>query len=164
LGENTKEISERLHQRISELDTESKRIKSVLFDAKLQYKSNEIAEDIYQQINLHTNELLDHIHLEKTEIKNIMNKLAQQTVENTLAVASSNDTQENPINIHDENNENLENSQQQISQELSDSINHNQESQEREKGQEELEESTPEISNIDENEHKEINPIITSTN
>jgi CdvA-like protein len=164
LGENTKEISERLHQRISELDTESKRIKSVLFDAKLQYKSNEIAEDIYQQINLHTNELLDHINLEKTEIKNIMNKLAQQTVENTLAVASSNDTQENPINIHDENNENLENSQQQMSQELSDSINHNQESQEREKGQEELEESTPEISNIDENEHKEINPIITSTN
>ena len=164
LGENTKEISERLHHRISELDTESKRIKSVLFDAKLQYKSNELAEDIYQQINLHTNELLDHINLEKTEIKNIMNKLAQQTVENTLAVASSNDTQENPINIHDENNENLENSQQQISQELSDSINHNQESQEREKGQEELEESTPEISNIDENEHKEINPIITSTN
>ena len=113
LGENTKEISERLHQRISELDTESKRIKSVLFDAKLQYKSNEIAEDIYQQINLHTNELLDHINLEKTEIKNIMNKLAQQTVENTLAVASPNDTQENPINIQDENNENLENSQQQ---------------------------------------------------
>ena len=111
LGENTKEISERLHQRISELDTESKRIKSVLFDAKLQYKSNEIAEDIYQQINLHTNELLDHINLEKTEIKNIMNKLAQQTVENTLAVASPNDTQENPINIQDENNENLENSQ-----------------------------------------------------
>ena len=75
------------------MDTESKRIKSVLFDAKLQYKSNEIAEDIYQQINLHTNELLDHINLEKTEIKNIMNKLTQQTVENTLAVASSNDTQ-----------------------------------------------------------------------
>jgi hypothetical protein len=165
LGENTKEISERLHQRISELDTESKRIKSVLFDAKLQYKSNEIAEDIYQQINLHTNELLDHINLEKTEIKNIMNKLAQQTVENTLAVASPNDTQENPINIQDDNNENLENSQQQqMSQELSDSINHNQESQEREKGQAELEESTPEISNTDENNHKEINPIITSTN
>ena len=152
LGENTKEISERLHQRISELDTESKRIKSVLFDAKLQYKSNEIAEDIYQQINLHTNELLDHINLEKTEIKNIMNKLAQQTVENTLAVASPNDTQENPINIQDDNNENLENSQQQMSHELSDSINHNQESQEREKGQAELEESTPEISNTDENE------------
>jgi CdvA-like protein len=166
LGENTKEIIERLHQRISELDTETKRIKSVLFDAKLQYKSNELAEDIYQQINLHTNELLDHINLEKTEIKNIMNKLAQQTVDNTLAVTSSNDTQENPINIQeDENNENLENSrqQQQMSQELSDSINHNQESQQQEKVQD-LEESTPEISNNDENEHKEFNPIITSTN
>src|SRR6185312_12588039 len=39
LGESTKEIIEKLHERISELDIESKRIKSVLFDAKLQYKS-----------------------------------------------------------------------------------------------------------------------------
>ncbi len=89
LGENTKEIIEKLHQRISELDMESKRIKSVLFDAKLQYKSNEITEDIFQQINLHTNELLDHINLEKTEIKNIMNKLAQQTIENVIAATAT---------------------------------------------------------------------------
>src|SRR6185437_15321021 len=48
---------EKLQQRISELDMESKRIRSVLFDAKLQFKSGEITEDIYQQISLHTNEL-----------------------------------------------------------------------------------------------------------
>ena len=88
LGQTTKEITERLHQRLSELEIESKRIKSVLFDAKLQYKSNEITEEIYQQINLNTNELLDHISLEKTEIKNIMNKLSQQTLENTVTAAT----------------------------------------------------------------------------
>lgn len=88
LGQNTKEITERLHQRLSELEIESKRIKSVLFDAKLQYKSNEITEEIYQQISLNTNELLDHISLEKTEIKNIMNKLSQQTLENTVTAAT----------------------------------------------------------------------------
>lgn len=90
LGEGTKEIIERLHQRISEIDMEAKRIKAVLFDAKLQYKSNEITEDIYQQITLHTNELLEHVNLEKTEINNIINKLTQQTVDNTI-VSNNND-------------------------------------------------------------------------
>jgi hypothetical protein len=90
LGESTKEIIERLHQRISEIDMESKRIKAVLFDAKLQYKSNEITEDIYQQITLHTNELLDHVNLEKTEINNIINKLTQQTIDNTIVSNNSN--------------------------------------------------------------------------
>ena len=112
LSENTNEIIERLHQRISELDMESKRIRSVLFDAKLQYKSNEITEDIYQQISLHTNELLDHINLEKTEIKNIMNKLTQQTVENTVSASptttTTNDIHENPLDIQQNENQNYE--------------------------------------------------------
>ena len=90
LGDSTKEIIERLNQRISEIDMESKRIKSVLFDAKLQYKSNEITEDIYQQITMHTNELIEHVNLEKTEINNIINKLTQQTVDNT-ATPNNND-------------------------------------------------------------------------
>ena len=124
LGENTKEIIEKLHQRLSELDMESKRIKSVLFDAKLQYKSNEITEDVFQQINLHTNELLDHINLEKTEIKNIMNKLAQQTIDNAIAATataanSPNDAEENAINgDKDENNQTLEENSETSHQEL----------------------------------------------
>jgi hypothetical protein len=169
LGENTKEITEKLHQRISELDIESKRIKSVLFDAKLQYKSNEITEDVFQQINLHTNELLDHINLEKTEIKNIMNKLAQQTVENTIAATaatSPNDTEENTINSHqDENNQTLEESNQIHPQELINNIiDPTQELHEDVEGEvrKELENTTPEITSINENEHNEINPLITS--
>ncbi|VFJ14023.1 CdvA-like protein [Candidatus Nitrosocosmicus franklandus] len=90
LGDSTKEIIERLNQRISEIDMESKRINSILFDAKLQYKSNEITEDIYQQITMHTNELIEHVNLEKTEINNIINKLTQQTVDNT-ATTNNND-------------------------------------------------------------------------
>jgi hypothetical protein len=164
LGENTKEIIEKLHQRLSELDMESKRIKSVLFDAKLQYKSNEITEDVFQQINLHTNELLDHINLEKTEIKNIMNKLAQQTVENTIATTatttSSNDAEENAINSYQD-----ENNQQIPHQELNNIIDNTQELHEEEVGEgvrKELENTTPEITSTNENEHNEINPMITS--
>jgi hypothetical protein len=170
LGENTKEIIDRLHQRISELDIESRRIKSVLFDAKLQYKSNEVTEDVYQQINLHTSELIDHINLENSEIKNIINKLTQQTVDNTT-VSSTNEAAENTISLHNEDKETLENSQINEDELGINSINDNsQELQKEEEGDEgikkELEDSVPDISNAieNENEHNEISQIITSAN
>ena len=170
LGENTREIIDRLHQRISELDIESRRIKSVLFDAKLQYKSNEITEDVYQQINLHTNELMEHTNLENSEIKNIINKLTQQTVDNTT-VSSTNEAAENTISLHNEDKETLENSQINEEELGNNSINdNNQELQKEEEGDEgikrELEDSVPDISNAieNENEHNEISQIITSAN
>lgn len=170
LGENTKEIIEKLHQRISELDIESRRIKSVLFDAKLQYKSSEITEDVHQQINLHTNELMDHINLENSEIKNIINKLTKQTVDNTT-VSSTNEAAENTISLQNEDKETLENSQINEEELGNNSINdNNQELQKEEEGDEgikkELEDSVPDISNAieNENEHNEISQIITSAN
>jgi tetrahydromethanopterin S-methyltransferase subunit G len=159
LGQSTNEITEKLHQRLSELEIESKRIKSVLFDAKLQYKSNEIAEDIYQQISINTNELLDHISLERTEIKNIINKLAQQTLENTVTTApvvssSSSSTlpadqdNESSISIQQEQNNEadvLESNQisSNSSQELENENNNNNQEIEVKK---EIEESIPVIS------------------
>src|SRR5919107_6049733 len=165
LGENTKEIIDRLHQRISELDTELKRMKLVLFDARLQYKSSEITEDIYQQISLHTNELIDHINLENSEIKNIINKLTQQTVDNT--VSSTSDPSENTININNEDRETLENNQVNDDGTLlgNNSINDNDSNNNQElqkEGEEEikkeLENNVPEIANTNENEnvHNEI--------
>ena len=157
LGQSTNEITEKLHQRLSELEIESKRIKSVLFDAKLQYKSNEITEEIYQQISMNTNELLDHISLERTEIKNIMNKLSQQTLENTATAASTvvssssstlstDDAYENSINIQQEQNNERVLERDQISsnssQELENSNNNNQEIEVKK----EIEDSIPVIS------------------
>jgi len=126
LGENTKEIIERLHQRISEIDMESKRIKAVLFDAKLQYKSNEITEDIYQQITIHTNELIEHVNLEKTEINNIINKLTQQTVDNTVT-SNSNEIKNDQLNVQNEDKEDvLDYNIQKLSQESEQDMNYNQ--------------------------------------
>ncbi|HEY6534497.1 MAG TPA: CdvA-like protein [Candidatus Nitrosocosmicus sp.] len=164
LGENTKEIFEKLQQRISELDMESKRIRSVLFDAKLQFKSGEITEDIYQQISLHTNELVEHINLEKSEIRNIMNKLSQQTIDNVLAVPPTNDIKESTINTENKNDNITE--EIEISPELNDN---NEQNQEVEIGEEQIipnaiEANNTEIINTEEDEQKEINPIITSTN
>jgi len=187
LSENTKEIVDKLQQRISELDIESKRVRMVLFDAKLQYKSNEITEDLYQQININTNELLDHINLEKTEIKNIMNKLTQHTVENTVA-----STNEDPRGRQMDDKETLENGQmyegqqqqlqiqqldqqQQEVEEFNNRINQNQELEEDMEIKKEVEESIQEISGINANQNEgennnieqesgEIRTVITPTN
>jgi len=82
LVENEKSVNEELQARLNELDTENRNIKTVLFDAKLQFRSNEITEDAYQQISTHTNELIERISIEKSEINSVKMKLAQQTLEN----------------------------------------------------------------------------------
>jgi CdvA-like coiled-coil domain len=82
LVENEKSVNQELQARLSELDTENRSIKTVLFDAKLQFRSNEITEDAYQQISTHTNELIERISIEKSEINSVRTKLAQQTLEN----------------------------------------------------------------------------------
>ena len=89
LEKDEKYIHEKLHERLNELDKESKDIKAVLFDAKLQHRSNEITEDAYQQISINTNELMEHINLEKSEINNVKTRLTQQTLENnTISTVS----------------------------------------------------------------------------
>jgi hypothetical protein len=153
LGENTKEIIERLHQRISEIDMESKRIKAVLFDAKLQYKSNEITEDIYQQITMHTNELIEHVNLEKTEINNIINKLTQQTVDNTVT-SNNSEIKNDQLNVQNEDKEEVSDYNiQKLTQESEQDTNYNQgiqqdqEQQEMESNAEGAESSTNEVTN-----------------
>ncbi|HUG97036.1 MAG TPA: CdvA-like protein, partial [Nitrososphaera sp.] len=63
-------------------------IKAVLFDAKLQFRSNEMKEETYQQIKVQTDELIEHISNEKTEIGNVRTKLAANTLENIAAVTA----------------------------------------------------------------------------
>lgn len=82
LEENANHLNGNLESRLKELEEESHRIKTILFDAKLQFRSNEMTEEIYQQINIYTSELLEHVNLEKSEINNVKTKLSQQTLEN----------------------------------------------------------------------------------
>ncbi len=91
-----KQVDDRLNARLAELDTEAKSIKAVLFDAKLQFRSNEMKEDTYQQIKVQTDELLEHISNEKTEIGNVRAKLAASTLDNIAAIIAP-ATEEAPI-------------------------------------------------------------------
>ena len=89
LEEKEKSINEKLKERLDELNGSTKNIKSILFDAKLQYKSHEISEETYLQVTRYTKELMDHINLEKEEINNIKGRLEEQNLENTLPLPHS---------------------------------------------------------------------------
>ena len=89
LEEKEKSINEKLKERLDELNGSTKNIKSILFDAKLQYKSHEISEETYLQVTSYTKELMDHINLEKEEINNIKGRLEEQNLENTLPLPHS---------------------------------------------------------------------------
>ena len=89
LEEKEKSINEKLKERLDELNKSTKNIKSILFDAKLQYKSHEIPEETYLQVTRYTKDLMDHINLEKEEINNIKGRLEEQNLENTLPLPHS---------------------------------------------------------------------------
>src|SRR5688572_22342860 len=89
LEEKEKSINEKLKERLDELNESIKNIKSILFDAKLQYKSHEISEETYLQVTRYTKELMDHINLEKEEINNIKSRLEEQNLENTSPLPHS---------------------------------------------------------------------------
>jgi hypothetical protein len=88
LEESENQINASLDQRVKDLDAETRNIKATLFDAKLQFRSNEMKEDTYQQIKVQTDELIEHITNEKTEIANVRAKLATQTLENIAAATA----------------------------------------------------------------------------
>jgi hypothetical protein len=76
-----KAVTDKLVARLAELDAETKQIKAVLFDAKLQFRSNEMKEETYQQVKVNTDELVEHINNEKTEIGNVRAKLSGLTID-----------------------------------------------------------------------------------
>ncbi|HZA99493.1 MAG TPA: CdvA-like protein [Nitrososphaera sp.] len=89
LDETGKQVNDKLNARLAELDLEVKNIKAVLFDAKLQFRSNEMKEETYQQVKVQTDELIEHINNERAEISNVKEKLTTQTLENIATTDSS---------------------------------------------------------------------------
>jgi hypothetical protein len=89
LDETAKQVNDKLNARLAELDLEVKNIKSVLFDAKLQFRSNEMKEETYQQVKVQTDELIEHINNERAEINNVKEKLTTQTLENIVTAGGN---------------------------------------------------------------------------
>ena len=89
LDETGKQVNDKLNARLAELELEVKNVKALLFDAKLQFRSNEMKEETYQQIKVQTDELIEHINNERAEIGNVKEKLTAQTLENIATTSSS---------------------------------------------------------------------------
>jgi DNA-binding transcriptional MerR regulator len=81
LEESEKEITAKLAARLEELNTQMKTVKTLLFDAKVQFKSNEITDSKYDLIRTHTGEIIEHIDHEKAEILNIQRRIADLSLE-----------------------------------------------------------------------------------
>jgi hypothetical protein len=96
LDETGKQVNDKLNARLAELDLEVKSIKAVLFDAKLQFRSNEMKEETYQQVKVQTDELIEHINNERAEISNVKEKLTTQTLENIVTTSNSTSTVATP--------------------------------------------------------------------
>ena len=77
LESNEQDVVNTLNSRLRELHVQSTTIKTIIFDAKLQYRSNDIIEETYQQINTNSNELLERIQLEKDEINSFLSRITQ---------------------------------------------------------------------------------------
>jgi hypothetical protein len=77
LESNEQDVTDTLNSRQQELDLQSTTIKTIIFDAKLQYRSNDIVEETYQQISTNSTQLLDRIKLEKDEINSFLSRITQ---------------------------------------------------------------------------------------
>ena len=103
LDETEKQINDKLDSRSLELSEQIKSLKIFLFDAKVQYKSNEISTTVFESINLYTKDLMEHINHESLEISNIKNRLNNLTLNNHQDELTQKQIQESALSYLDSN-------------------------------------------------------------
>ena len=74
-------IKSKLDDRITEITKQEQSIKILLFDAKVQAKSNEITYDTFNSVQTETDELLHHMEHEKAEIEKVREKIDNMTLD-----------------------------------------------------------------------------------
>ncbi len=87
LQEAEEEIKTKLTSRLSDLDEQMKAVKTILFDAKVQFKSNELSEETYDTVKRHTTDLIEHITHETSEINSVQRRIAdlEEEVQQTIS-------------------------------------------------------------------------------
>jgi hypothetical protein len=81
LDETENQIKAKLGSRLSELDEQMRGVKMLIFDAKMQYKSNEISESMFESVKKQTTDLIEHITHENAEISNVQRRISDLNVE-----------------------------------------------------------------------------------
>ncbi|MEE8384153.1 MAG: CdvA-like protein [Nitrosopumilus sp.] len=81
LDETEREIKAKLDERLAELDEQTKSAKMLMFDANVQSKSNEISTTTFDTVKSCTNEVIERVTHEKTEIANVKSRIADLELE-----------------------------------------------------------------------------------
>jgi len=89
LQKTEEEINSELEQRVGEINSQIKAVKVLLFDAKVQCKSNEISQETFEQVQKETDEMLQHMQHEKDEIAKVKSRLANLSIEDVLTTESA---------------------------------------------------------------------------
>ena len=79
--ETESEIKSKLEARLTELDEQMKSAKMLLFDAKVQFKSNEIPDATFDTVKSCTTEIIEHVTHEISEISNVKSRIADLELE-----------------------------------------------------------------------------------
>jgi len=72
--------------RLGEIDDQEKVVKEILFDAKVQIKSEEITESTFGTIQMHANNILERFHHEKAEIEKVQKRIDDLSLEHSESV------------------------------------------------------------------------------
>ena len=67
--------------RLGEIEDQEKMVKEILFDAKVQIKSEEITESTFTTIQMHANNILERFSHEKAEIDKVQNRIDDLSLE-----------------------------------------------------------------------------------
>ncbi len=81
LDETESEIKVKLEERLTDLEEEMKSAKMLLFDAKVQCKSNEISDATFETVKSCTTEVIEHVTHETAEISNVKSRIADLELE-----------------------------------------------------------------------------------
>ena len=98
LDESESEIKAILDARLTELDVQMKSAKMLSFDAKVQYKSNEISDATFETVKSCTTEVIEHVTHETAEIANVKSRIADLELEvQEITPPSTPDIQESAV-------------------------------------------------------------------
>ena len=83
LDESESEVKDELVARLDELDSQEKAVKVILFDAKVQHRSDEISDTTSESIQMHCNNLLERLSHERVEVNNVQRRIEEMSLEST---------------------------------------------------------------------------------
>ena len=81
LDESESKVKDELESRLDELDNQEKAVKVILFDAKVQHRSDEISDTASESIQMHCNNLLERLSHERIEVNNVQRRIEEMSLE-----------------------------------------------------------------------------------